>query len=121
MKPWVHAKNSVRKFGGKPEDYIKLHEWFDQTKSAHADMRHRAILHNAMGIYIAVDVFGDSNGNMTNSDGVEIPVREVGEQHVLEDMGRIPSLTDYLSGMPMYSWLGGPKRTIKKIAYGVVD
>lgn len=113
MKPWLHAKNSARKFGGKPEDYIEIHEWFDQTKAAHADMRHRAILHNSMGCYFAADKFGDANGNMTNSDGKVIPVRDIAEQHILEDMGKIPSLSDYLDGMPMYSWLGGPKRTVK--------
>ena len=110
MKPWVHACSSARKFGGKPEDYTAIHEWFDQTKAGHADMRHRAILHNSMGIYICAQVFGDANGNITNSAGRVIPVRDIGEQHVLEDMGRIPSLTDYLRGMPFYHWLGGPRR-----------
>ena len=114
MKPWLHAKNSVRKFGGKPEDYIEIHEWFDQTKAAHADMRHRAILHNAMGCYICAQVFGDENQNMTNSDGKLVPVRDIAEQHILDDMGRIPSLTDYLEGMPMYDWLGGPSKKVRR-------
>lgn len=116
MKPWVHAKNSVKKFGGKPEDYIKIHEWFDQTKAGHADMRHRAILHNSMGCYICAQVFGDENQNIINSDGREIPVRDIAEQHIIEDMGRIPSLSDYLNEMPLYDWLGGPKKTVKFIS-----
>jgi hypothetical protein len=28
--PSLHAKSSVRKWGGIPEDYIKIHEWFDE-------------------------------------------------------------------------------------------
>ena len=31
--PNLHAKSSAKKFGGKPEDYIHLHEWLDETKS----------------------------------------------------------------------------------------
>ena len=47
MKPWIHAENSVKKFGGIPEDYLKIHDWFDQTKAHFPDMRHRAILHSS--------------------------------------------------------------------------
>jgi len=30
-------------------------------------------------------------------------------------MGKIPTVADYLDGMPMYSWLGGPKITKRTI------
>ena len=30
--PLQHAKSSVLKFGGKEEDYIEIHNWFDETK-----------------------------------------------------------------------------------------
>lgn len=43
MKPWRHARNSARKFGGMPEDYIEIHNFMDVSKSAHADVRHRAV------------------------------------------------------------------------------
>lgn len=39
---WHHAKNSSRRFRGKPEDYLEIHRWFDQTKAHLADARHRA-------------------------------------------------------------------------------
>lgn len=111
MKPYEHAKNSARKFGGKAEDYLKIHDWFDQTKSAHADMRHRAILHNAMGCYVAEQVFGHNiDVQLDSGEMKKVSVRDVAEQHIIEDMGRIPSLTDYLEGMPFYNWLGGPTR-----------
>jgi hypothetical protein len=32
--PNLHAKSSVKKYGGKPEDYIHLHEWLDETKES---------------------------------------------------------------------------------------
>ena len=31
--PTVHAKSSVKKWGGQVEDYMHIHEWFDATKS----------------------------------------------------------------------------------------
>jgi hypothetical protein len=104
MKPYLHAKVSVRRWGGIPEDYLSIHDWFDQTKAMHASMKHRAILHSSFGCYLAEQFFGH---NITNSDGKQVSVRDISEQHVLDDMGFIPSLDDYLNGMPFYNWLGG--------------
>jgi len=67
-------------------------------------MRHRAMLHNSWGIYLCERIFGI---NITNSDGKEVSVRDIAERHVIEDMGRIPAITEYLRDMPFYSWLGG--------------
>ena len=107
MKPYIHARNSVRKWGGIPEDYLQIHDFFDESKAHVADMRHRSLLHHSFGIYLAERVFGH---NITNSDGKLVSVRDVGEQHVIEDCGRIPSVWHYLQGMPMYDWLGGRGR-----------
>lgn len=38
--------------------------------------------------------------------GTEVPVRFIGEQHAIEDLGRIPSVSDWLSEMPMKAWMG---------------
>lgn len=107
MKPYLHGLISVKKFGGKVEDYQKIHDWFDQTKAHVPDMRHRALLHNSFGIYLAEQFFGVT---MTNSDGKVVSVRDIGEQHVLDDLGTIPTVQDYLTHLPMLPWLGGPKR-----------
>lgn len=107
MKPYLHGLISVKKFGGKVEDYQKYHDWLDQTKAFVPDMRHRAILHNAFGIYLLEQVFGPT---LTNSDGKVVSVRDVGEQHVLDDLGTIPTLQDYLTHLPWLDWLGGSKR-----------
>ena len=41
-----HALSSVRKWGGEPEDYLSLHQWFDEpSKLVTADFRHRARRH----------------------------------------------------------------------------
>lgn len=107
MKPYNHALVSVKKFGGKAEDYQKIHDFFDQTKAHLPDMRHRAILHSSFGIFLAEQFFGI---NIKNSDGKLVSVRDIGEQHVIDDMGFIPTIQDYLEGMPLYDWLGGRKK-----------
>ena len=35
----------------------------------------------------------------TTSTGREVPVRFVGEQHVMEDLGRIPTVADWLGNI----------------------
>ena len=97
MKPTTHAINSVKRYGGCIEDYLPIHEWMDQTKAAHPDMRHRAILHNSMGPYIATSVFGI---HFTNSEDRLVDVRQIVEEHILEDLGRIPTLSDFLELIP---------------------
>jgi hypothetical protein len=111
MKPYLHAQVSVRKWGGKPEDYLAIHDFIDSSKAAHPDMRHRAVLHSAFGIFITERVFGTF---ITTSEGRKVQVRDIAEQHVIDDLGTIPTLEDYLRGMPFYDWLGGPKRAPRR-------
>ena len=101
--PLFHANSSARKYGGKPDDYLAIHNWFDESKSYMGDVRHRALRHHAEGIFLCEKMFGVS---ITNSDGREVPVRFIGEQHVIEDLGRIPSVSDWLSEMTMKAWMG---------------
>lgn len=112
MKPYIHAKNSARIFGGKPEDYIKIHDRMDSTKSAEPTVKHRCIFHSAFGIYIIEEIFGNT---IINSDNIEVSVRDVAEQHVLEDLGTIPTLSDWLKDMPIKDWMGKPKSITTKI------
>ena len=41
--PLFHAQSSVRRFGGKVEDYLPVHDWLDATKEMFCDVRHRAL------------------------------------------------------------------------------
>jgi hypothetical protein len=111
-KAWVHAQSSAKRFGGKPEDYIAVHERMDSTKSAHAEVTHRCVFHSAFGIYIIEEIFGRF---VTNSDGKEVFVRDLAEQHVLEDLGFIPSLSDWLKEMPPQPWMAGQRKLNVKI------
>lgn len=107
--PIEHAKSSARRFGGVPEDYLPIHRWFDESKSQIADSRHRALRHHAEGIFQAERLFGVT---VRNSDGEDVPVRYLGEQHVREDLGRIPSFQDWIAELPLRSWMYGQRLTI---------
>ena len=56
--PNLHAKSSAKKFGGKPEDYIHLHEWMDETKGWVGDSLHRMFRHHSEGIFEMEKRFG---------------------------------------------------------------
>lgn len=101
--PYYHSKSSAKKFGGVASDYQHIHDWFDQTKSHLPDARHRAILHSSFGIFMCEQVFGTVLTR--KSDGRTVPIRAIGEQHVLEDMGRIPTPQDWLKNMPLEAWM----------------
>jgi hypothetical protein len=104
--PIEHARNSARKFGGKPADYLAIHCWFDESKAIFADFRHRALRHHTEGIFLAERIFGVT---IINSDSKRIPVRYVGEQHVKEDLGRIPTAQDWLSQIKPARWMYGQR------------
>jgi hypothetical protein len=114
VKPLLHARISAKKFGGKAEDYMAIHEFIDHSKSNVADVRHRAMLHSAWGIYVVGQVFGEV---MTNSDGKEISVRDVAEEHVLEDLGFIPTMQDWLSKMPIEGWMSGTRKRTQVLSF----
>lgn len=107
MKPYLHARKSAKKYGGVPEDYQHLHDFFDQTKAALPDMRHRAILHSSFGIFLLEQVFGTT---ITNSEGKVVSVRDVGEDHVEDDMGFIPTIERWLRNLPAENWMFGSDR-----------
>ncbi len=120
MKPLQHAKISAKRHGGKWEDYADLHNFFDLTKAHVADMRHRAILHNSFGIQLLALTYGEVR---MNSDGKEYSVRDIGEEHVLQDLGTIPSLAEVINaiGTEHLKWLGGPAVNKRIISWEDLD
>lgn len=93
MSPYYHSLSSAKKFGGSWEDYIAIHNWFDETKQYTGDWTHRALRHHSAGIEWAIEKFGHV---IVNKDQKHVPVKMIGEQHVQEDCGFIPTVQDYL-------------------------
>jgi hypothetical protein len=107
--PLKHAQSSAKKFGGKPEDYLAIHNWFDESKAFLADFRHRALRQHAEGIFLCERIFGPS---ITNSEGKAVTVRYIGEQHVKEDFGRIPTAQDWLMQIKPERWMYGQRLNV---------
>lgn len=80
--------------------------WFDESKAFLPDFRHRALRHHAEGIFSCERLFGVA---ITNSEGRQIPVRYIGEQHVREDFGRIPTAQDWFSQIKPERWMYGQR------------
>jgi hypothetical protein len=101
--PYHHALSSVRKWGGTADEYLPLHQWLDASKMLVADFRHRALRHHAQGIFEMERVYGVT---LTLSTGRVVPVRLVGEQHIIEDLGFIPSFADWVRCIRPEPWMG---------------
>lgn len=106
-KPFIHAKSSARKYGGVPEDYLPIHNLMDSSKGAIPDNRHRALTHNSWFISAGGPLELIFGVVIKNSDGKEVSVRDIGEQHILEDFGNrfIPTVQDYLAEMEYKLWM----------------
>lgn len=110
--PYHHALSSVKKWGGLVEDYLPIHNWFDETKAHFADFRHRAMRHHSEGIFLMEKIFGVT---LELSNGKVIPTRWVGEQHIKEDLGRIPTIQDWLSNLKPQSWMGKTEKIEQEV------
>lgn len=105
MKPYIHAKSSAKKYGGRPEEYLDIHQFMDSSKASIADVRHRALLHSSFGCFIVEQLFGIVR---KNSIGKEYSPRDIAEDHCMEDLGMIPSVEKWLGNMAIQQWMGGP-------------
>lgn len=113
MKPYLHGKIHAKKFGGVADDYADIDDFIDSTKQALPDVRHRAILHSAFGCFLVEKIFGRTR---VNSAGKEYSPRDVAEDHILQDLGFIPTMEQYLKNMSIEPWMSGTekkRRTIK--------
>jgi hypothetical protein len=68
--------------------------------------------HHTQGIFECERVFG---ATITNSSGREVPVRWIGEQHVTEDMGFQPSLSDWLRCIRPEPWMNRSRKLHREL------
>ena len=109
MNSWYHAKSAAHKWGGKPEDYIEIEEFIDSSKKIVGDVRHRSMYHHTQGVWLCQELFGRT----IKIGKTEVPVRLIAEQHIIEDLGWLPSPADYIKNMELRTWMGGKqKKTI---------
>jgi hypothetical protein len=103
--PMIHSKSSVKRWGGKVEDYLPIHELIDSPKVAMNNNTSRMLTHNVWFCYhIIPKIFGY---NITNSDGRSVDTIDVAMLHVAEDfrMKFVPTIQDYLKHMDVQAWM----------------
>ena len=115
--PLHHSISSARKWGGDEIEYMPIHAWFDESKAHHGDFRHRALRHHTEGIFEMERVFGKT---LTLSTGKTIPTRWIGEQHVIEDCGCIPTVSDWLRHIAPEPWMNRSRRLSKELEQDVL-
>ncbi len=115
MNSYFHAVSCAKKWGGEPEDYLPIHTFIDSSKLIVGDVRHRSMYHHTAGVFLCERIFGTT---ITTSAGRKVPVRLIAELHVMEDLGWIPSPSDYIANMTLNPWMGGRQR--KKLPLSVL-
>lgn len=107
-----HAKSSALRFGGIPDDYVHIHLWFDEPKGHMGDWRQRAIRHHTLGILECIERHGAWITRA--SDGKRVSTRLVCEQHLMEDLGRLPTVQDWLENMAVQPWMASAARKLSR-------
>jgi hypothetical protein len=103
--PEIHSKSSVKRWGGKIEDYIEIHKFLDSPKSTMNNNTSRFLTHNTWFAYEVIPrVFGY---NITNSAGKSVDTVDIAMLHISEDFRHkgIPTPQDYLENMVVQPWM----------------
>jgi hypothetical protein len=103
--PRIHSLSSVKRWGGKVEDYLPIHELLDSPKTTMNNNTSRMLTHNIWFCYhIIPKIFGY---NITNSDGRSVDTVDIAMLHCAEDfrMQGIPTVQDYLENMVVQPWM----------------
>jgi hypothetical protein len=103
--PLIHSKSSVKRWGGKVEDYLSIHQVIDSPKETMNNNAARMITHNIWFCYKIIPlIFGY---NITNSDGKSVDTTDIAMLHIAEDfrMKFIPTIQDYLVNMTLPDWI----------------
>lgn len=99
----------MKKFKGETEDdfkkFMAIHKKMDCSKGWVADNRHRSMTHHMFWVMeVMIPIFGDY---IVLTSGKRISVKDICEQHILEDyrMKFIPTPQDFIQEMDFKDWM----------------
>ena len=113
--PLIHSRSSVKRFGGKVEDYLPIHILLDSPKTTMNNNTSRMLTHNIWFCYeIIPKIFGY---NIINSDGKSVDTVDIAMLHCAEDfrMSGIPTVQDYLENMVVQPWMNNGVKPIPSV------
>ncbi len=102
---YIHSKLSEKKFKGMWTDYLDIHRKMDCSKAYLSSNIHRTLTHHPFWIHeVMIPLFGDV---IKNSDDIIVSVKDICEQHILEDFGMkyIPTVNDYFEDVELKEWI----------------
>ena len=102
--PLIHSKSSVKRWGGKVEDYLPIHQLIDSPKACMNNNSARVLTHNTWFAYeIIPKIFGY---NIINSEGKSVDSVDIAMLHIAEDfrMKFVPTPQDYLKHIEVQAW-----------------
>jgi hypothetical protein len=111
--PLIHSKSSVKRWGGKVDDYLPIHELIDSPKSTMNNNSSRLLTHNTWFAYTIIPkVFGY---NITNSDGKSVDTVDIAMLHIAEDfrMKFVPTPQDYLQHLEVQPWMNNGVKVLE--------
>lgn len=103
--PLIHSKSSVKRWGGKVEDYLAIHELLDSPKATMNNNSSRFLTHNVWFCYTIIPkIFGY---NIVNSSGKSVDTVDIAMLHVAEDfrMKFVPTPQDFLKHLEVQEWM----------------
>ena len=102
MHPHHHAVSRRKEVGRRSIRLPADPRMVRRLEGTPARLEAQGLRHHSEGIFACEEVFGTT---LTNSEGRVVPVRQVGEQHVTEDLGRIPTAADWLRSIKVQPWM----------------
>jgi hypothetical protein len=115
---YFHSVSSANAFGGVADDYLDIHAWFDRSRGSTSSILHRMLAHHTAGIQDAIAHFG---ATLTISTGRRVPVSLIGEQHITEDLGFVPTLDDYIQMMTCPRWTSKRAKLLHRKLHENID
>jgi hypothetical protein len=103
--PMIHAKSSVKRWGGSVECYLPIHELLDSPKATMNNNSSRLLTHNTWFAYTIIPkIFGY---NIINSEGKSVDTVDIAMLHIAEDfkMRFVPTPQDYLKHLEVQAWM----------------
>lgn len=113
--PLIHSQSSVKRWGGKVEDYLSIHQFIDSPKATMNNNSARVLTHNTWFAYEVIPkVFGY---NITNSDGKSVDTVDIAMLHISEDFRHqgIPTPQDYLENLVVQPWFNNGVKPIPSV------
>src|SRR5579885_1584730 len=116
---WQHCLHSCERFGGRPDDYLPLHQFLNSARTVLPDKASRCVLHNAWGIDLVVRCLGTTFRR--SSDHIQTSTRQVAEMHILRDLGAIPTMLEAVRTVPLAKWMYENAVPLSRLLKGETD